>query len=56
VDQVSGEIREADGKGDEEGKRRRQIFFNGRYYDEILFGLTREEFDENEKGRVIGGE
>ncbi|MBT4500438.1 MAG: GNAT family N-acetyltransferase [Gemmatimonadetes bacterium] len=40
----------------EEGRRRRQIFFNGRYYDEILFGLTREEFDENEKGRVIEGE
>jgi RimJ/RimL family protein N-acetyltransferase len=30
----------------EEGRRRRQIFLNGRYHDEILFGLTREEFDE----------
>lgn len=29
----------------EEGRRRRQFFMNGRYYDDILFGLTREEFD-----------
>jgi RimJ/RimL family protein N-acetyltransferase len=29
----------------EEGRRRRQFFFNGEYNDEILFGLTREEFD-----------
>jgi RimJ/RimL family protein N-acetyltransferase len=29
----------------EEGRRRRQVFFNGQYYDDILFGLTREEFD-----------
>jgi RimJ/RimL family protein N-acetyltransferase len=29
----------------EEGRRRRQVFFNGQYHDEILFGLTREEFD-----------
>lgn len=28
-----------------EGRRRRQVFFNGRYHDDILFGLTREEFD-----------
>lgn len=29
----------------EEGRRRRQFFLNGRYYDDLLFGLTREEFD-----------
>jgi RimJ/RimL family protein N-acetyltransferase len=29
----------------EEGRRRRQLFFNGQYYDDMLFGLTREEFD-----------
>ena len=29
----------------EEGRRRRQFFLNGRYVDDILFGLTREEFD-----------
>jgi len=29
----------------EEGRRRRQWFMNGRYYDDLLFGLTREEFD-----------
>ncbi|MEW5923013.1 MAG: GNAT family protein [Candidatus Zixiibacteriota bacterium] len=29
----------------EEGRRRRSFFLNGRYYDDILFGLTREEFD-----------
>ncbi len=38
----------------EEGKRRRQFFLNGRYYDDILFGLTREEFDENEKKLSVG--
>lgn len=32
----------------EEGRRRRQIFFNGDYHDDILFGLTREEFDAQE--------
>ena len=34
----------------EEGRRRRQIFFNGEYHDDVLFGLTREEFDAQEKG------
>jgi len=34
----------------EEGRRRRQNFFNGQYYDDILFGLTREEFDAQERG------
>ncbi len=29
----------------QEGIRRRASFMNGQYYDEILFGLTREEFD-----------
>jgi RimJ/RimL family protein N-acetyltransferase len=29
----------------EEGRRRRHLFLNGRFYDDILFGLTREEFD-----------
>jgi RimJ/RimL family protein N-acetyltransferase len=28
----------------EEGRRRRRIFTNGRYYDQILFGLTKEEW------------
>ncbi len=27
-----------------EGRRRRMIFTNGRHYDELLFGMTREEF------------
>ncbi len=31
----------------EEGRRRRQIFFNGQYHDQVLFGMTREEFDES---------
>ena len=41
-----------------EGRVRRDIYTNGRYYDELIFGLTREEFDEllgrmrsDEKGR-----
>jgi RimJ/RimL family protein N-acetyltransferase len=29
----------------EEGCRRRQVFFNGKYHDDVLFGMTREEFD-----------
>lgn len=29
-----------------EGRIRRQIFTNGHYFDELIFGLTREEFDE----------
>ncbi len=32
----------------EEGRRRRQVFLNGQYNDDILFGLTREEFDSLE--------
>lgn len=31
----------------EEGRRRRRIFTNGRYYDQILFGLTKEEWLRN---------
>ena len=31
----------------EEGRRRRRIFTNGQYHDEVLFGLTRDEW----KGR-----
>jgi RimJ/RimL family protein N-acetyltransferase len=30
----------------EEGRRRRQFFLNGEYHDDVLFGLTREEFDQ----------
>lgn len=33
----------------EEGRRRRQWFFNGEYYDDVLFGMTREEFDMRER-------
>ena len=33
----------------EEGRRRRQSFFNGEYYDDVLFGMTREEFDAKER-------
>ncbi|MFN2136605.1 MAG: GNAT family N-acetyltransferase [Candidatus Promineifilaceae bacterium] len=29
-----------------EGRLRRHIYTNGRYYDELAYGLTREEFDE----------
>jgi RimJ/RimL family protein N-acetyltransferase len=32
----------------EEGRRRRHVFFNGEFHDDILFGLTREEFDAEE--------
>jgi len=30
----------------EEGRIRRNCFFNGKYHDDVLFGMTREEFDE----------
>jgi RimJ/RimL family protein N-acetyltransferase len=33
----------------QEGRRRRNLFFNGQYHDDILFGLTREEFDAQER-------
>jgi RimJ/RimL family protein N-acetyltransferase len=40
----------------EEGRRRRQVYFDGQYHDEVLFGLTREEFDAAEKdAREAGG-
>jgi RimJ/RimL family protein N-acetyltransferase len=29
----------------EDGRRTRELFCNGTYYDSILFGMTREEFD-----------
>ena len=29
----------------EEGRRRREYYLNGRFVNDILFGLTREEFD-----------
>lgn len=29
----------------EEGRRRRMVFFNGEYHDEVLFGMTHEEFE-----------
>jgi RimJ/RimL family protein N-acetyltransferase len=34
----------------EEGRVRRNLFFNGQYYDDLLFGLTCEEFDAQEMG------
>jgi len=33
----------------EEGRQRRVTFFNGEYYDSILFGMLREEFDAQEE-------
>jgi RimJ/RimL family protein N-acetyltransferase len=30
----------------EEGRCRRNSFFNGEYHDDVMFGMTREEFDE----------
>ncbi|MDX2111096.1 MAG: GNAT family protein [Verrucomicrobiota bacterium] len=34
-----------------EGRRSQMFYTNGRYYDEILFGLTREQFDAWEAAR-----
>lgn len=33
----------------EEGRRRRIIYMDGKFYDNILLGVTREEFDEIER-------
>jgi RimJ/RimL family protein N-acetyltransferase len=33
----------------EEGRQRRVTFFNGEYYDAVLFGMLREEFDARER-------
>lgn len=30
----------------QEGRLRRHIYTDGRYFDELIFGLTREEFDD----------
>ena len=30
----------------QEGRIRRTCFYNGEYHDDVLFGMTREEFDE----------
>lgn len=35
----------------EEGIRRQMIYTNGRYHDEILFGLTKGEFTERERNK-----
>jgi RimJ/RimL family protein N-acetyltransferase len=35
----------------QEGRRRRRFFLSGHYYDDLLFGLTREEFDVLEEER-----
>jgi RimJ/RimL family protein N-acetyltransferase len=33
----------------EEGRRKRNIYTDGKYYDELYFGMTKEEFKENDK-------
>jgi len=35
----------------QEGVRREQIFMNGRHWDEVLYGLTANEFRERENIR-----
>ena len=32
----------------EEGRRRRTIYTNGRFYDQLLFGLTKEEWESKD--------
>ena len=38
----------------EEGRRRRNFYFNGQYYDDVLFGLTIEEFDKEQDIQRLG--
>ena len=40
----------------QEGRRKSQFFLNGRYYDDVLFGLTREEFDAGESSEPPEGD
>ncbi len=35
----------------EEGRRRRMVYLNGEFRDTALFGLLKEEFEENERQR-----
>jgi len=35
----------------QEGIRRQQVYTNGKYYDTILFGLTKEDFIKNENNK-----
>ena len=39
----------------EEGRLRRNVFYNGEYLDEVLFGMTREEFDARAGKGGTGG-
>jgi RimJ/RimL family protein N-acetyltransferase len=34
----------------EEGKRRQMVYTNGKYYDEVLYGLTKDEFSLKNMG------
>ena len=34
----------------EEGRRRQAVFLNGQYHDDVLFGMTQEEFEALERG------
>jgi RimJ/RimL family protein N-acetyltransferase len=36
----------------EEGRRKEMVYTEGKYLDEILYGLTRKEFDEAERKRI----
>jgi RimJ/RimL family protein N-acetyltransferase len=39
----------------EEGRLRRNVYTDGRHFDELWFGLTREEFDAAEAARAADG-
>jgi RimJ/RimL family protein N-acetyltransferase len=38
----------------QEGRIRRNVFTDGRFWDELCFGLTREEFETGEAARAAG--
>jgi RimJ/RimL family protein N-acetyltransferase len=39
----------------EEGRRRQMVYTDGCYFDEILYGVTREEFEASEKALAAHG-
>ena len=39
----------------EEGRRRQVVYTDGSYWDEILFGMTRDEFEAFDKERANDG-
>ncbi len=40
----------------EEGRRRRMVYTDGNYFDELLFGMTREEFEATIRAAAVASD